>query len=690
MSAQPSQYATIRLLIAEKSENAAFELDSALRNHNIATKLLVSDDLAHIGQLLQDGALDLVLFNDQIEGLAQALPRFRDVSPLTPMIILASEEPSRWSIAETLALGATDLVPADSLTQLSLVVSRELRHVAAQDDFTRIEAALIEAERRCQLLLQESSAAIAYVHEGMHIHANEKYLGLFGYNDAEDLSAVSLVDLLSAESGTELKTQLKALRQSDIEASFDFSGHHRLGHAISGSMMLKHTQYEAEPCLQVTVNSAGVIPELAPEDTAITPEHSVDVNGFTHRANTLCQTDSRLAYVLICGLDNYHDLQLAYGLSGTETICQTVWEQVQQWVPDCPITRPAQQYFGLAIGVKRREDATEIAEKLRSGVDDMMFEVRDKTVRPTISISGMYIEDNEPNGADTALEEAFARLMQMSDMEKINTVSIPTIAEESAGFNSGDARIVLRHVNEAIDKKSFVLLFQPIISLRGDADEHYEVFLRMKDHDGELIQPARFLQTAIDNNVAGKIDRWVILQAIKTLSVHRAKGHPTRLTINLTANSVVDPDFMPWLEVAIRAARLPSDALVFQITEKDATTYLRQTGECMDGLRNLHFRTSLSRFGLVDNPFETFDHVNVDIVKLDGAQVGQISGNQALSGELVATIKELQAAGKLTVVPMVENATVLSTLWQAGANYIQGHYLQEPSLKMEYDFGHEE
>jgi EAL domain-containing protein (putative c-di-GMP-specific phosphodiesterase class I) len=35
---------------------------------------------------------------------------------------------------------------------------------------------------------------------------------------------------------------------------------------------------------------------------------------------------------------------------------------------------------------------------------------------------------------------------------------------------------------------------------------------------------------------------------------------------------------------------------------------------------------------------------------------------------------------------MVETANILSTLWQAGANYIQGHYLQEPSAEMDYDF----
>mgnify|MGYP006173315863 CR=1 FL=1 len=82
-----------------------------------------------------------------------------------------------------------------------------------------------------------------------------------------------------------------------------------------------------------------------------------------------------------------------------------------------------------------------------------------------------------------------------------------------------------------------------------------EVFLRMMDREGRKISPGEFLQTAIEHGVAAKIDRWVILQSIKMLSTHRSKGHNTRLTINLTANSVADPEFLQWLGVAIKAAR---------------------------------------------------------------------------------------------------------------------------------------
>ena len=49
-------------------------------------------------------------------------------------------------------------------------------------------------------------------------------------------------------------------------------------------------------------------------------------------------------------------------------------------------------------------------------------------------------------------------------------------------------------------------------------------------------------------------------------------------------------------------------------------------------------------------------------------------------------IKELHKLEKVTIVPFVENANVLSTLWQSGVHYIQGHYLQGPTDGMNYDF----
>ncbi len=245
----------------------------------------------------------------------------------------------------------------------------------------------------------------------------------------------------------------------------------------------------------------------------------------------------------------------------------------------------------------------------------------------------------------------------------------------------------LARITEVIENQSFRLLYQPIISLRGDDDEHYEVFLRMIDSEGNEHVPDQFLRTAIEHGVAAKIDRWVILQSIKALCLHRGKGHNTRLTINVTSNSVADGEFIKWLTVAIKAAWLPSDAVIFQITEKDATTFQNQTAEFVAGLKKMHCQASIGRFGLVAEPFALLEIVHADLVKIDGFHIKTL---QKPGDTIAPLLKELQSMGKLTIVPMVESAAQLTALWRAGANYIQGHYLQEPRPDMDYDFSVEE
>ena len=88
------------------------------------------------------------------------------------------------------------------------------------------------------------------------------------------------------------------------------------------------------------------------------------------------------------------------------------------------------------------------------------------------------------------------------------------------------------------------------------------------------------------------------------LSVHRSKGHNTRLTINLTGNSVTDPEFIQWLSVAIKAARLPSDAVIFQITEPTCD----RPGSS-SRVSKAYCRASLS--ALTDQPFEVLKHIPV-------------------------------------------------------------------------------
>ena len=77
----------------------------------------------------------------------------------------------------------------------------------------------------------------------------------------------------------------------------------------------------------------------------------------------------------------------------------------------------------------------------------------------------------------------------------------------------------------------------------------------------------------------------------------------------------------------------------------------------------------------------------VDYVKIDGSFTEEIQKNDEAKEQVKEMVQSLQTSGKLTIIPLVENASILATLWQAGVNYIQGYYLQAPVPEMNYDFG---
>ncbi|MFM8355329.1 MAG: EAL domain-containing protein, partial [Gammaproteobacteria bacterium] len=195
-----------------------------------------------------------------------------------------------------------------------------------------------------------------------------------------------------------------------------------------------------------------------------------------------------------------------------------------------------------------------------------------------------------------------------------------------------------------------------------------------------------FLGTAIEHGVAGKIDRWVILRAIRALLAERAKGLDTRLTINVSANSIIDPDFPAWLNVALNATRLPTDAVIIQFTERDVLDMTRQASQFVAALRATQCMSSLSRFGLTEDSFARLADLPVDFVKLDGALIEHIGADDAARGAVVRILGRLQQLGKPSIVPVVETASMLSLLWQAGASFVQGNYLQPPGPEMNFDF----
>ncbi|MGH8352610.1 MAG: EAL domain-containing protein [Pseudomonas sp.] len=678
---------TIRLLILEDSQNEAERLVSLFRNAGRATRvhrLVSSEDL---GEALQQ-SWDLLIAAPSSESLepSEALGAIRRQAKDIPVIQLVVGNDSD-AITEALALGAQDALPQGEDERLVLVANRELANLEERRARRAAEVALREAEKRCQLLLDSSVDAITYVHDGMHIYANRAYLELFGYEDADELEGMPMIDLIAARDQASFKDFLKNYRSAEGGAELVCDGVRDDGRSFQARMSFSPATYDGEPCIQVVIRAESGNAELEEKLREISSQDLVTglynrnyflelMDGAAERAVNAGQPAS-LAYIRV---DRYASLLAEIGLAGIDLLLTDLANLLRAYFAgEAQLARFGDDVFAVLQPGQTPEQVQPSLASLLKKVDSHLFDISGRTAQTSLSIGVAGLNEKTPKA-----QEVVDRAQRSADeLSGGNALKLYNPAAELAAAASRGSVVAM--VQQALENNSFRLLFQPIISLRGDSHEHYEVLLRLLNPQGSEVPPADFLGAAKDAGLGEKIDRWVILNSIKLLAEHRTKGHSTRLFVHLSGASLQDQTLLPWLSVALKAARLPSDALVFQFSEPDAIAYLKQAKALTQGLAELHCKVALSQFGCALNPFNSLKHLSIDFVKIDGSFSQDLSKAEHQES-LKTLLASLHAQAKLTIVPFVESASVLATLWQAGVNYIQGHYLQGPSQSMDYDF----
>lgn len=695
---------TIRLLILNNQRSEAERLISMLHasGHPCRAQHVESEEA--LVKLLQEQSWDLLIGNNDTTtpNPQAAIKQIRRLNKDVPVILLyeVDEDDSPFAVIEGLRMGATDVVDVDDDQHLLLVIDRELANREQRQARRNTDRRFREAERRSQQLLDSSRDAIAFIQDGLYLYANESFAELFGYQNRADIEAMPIMDMVAGTDQARLKNFLKdfTFKGDEAESStLDFTGITQKGEETHIGLEVSLVTYDEEPCIQFLARAAMASAAHANNEELEAQLKQIKwqdlVTGVYNRQYLLNQldhiidtVDEKQYYCLFyIELDKFSErVKNTFGVAGADLALIDIATLLRAKANTSDtIARLGDSTFAIISPNVKADAAVNRALQLCKDLEGHIIEIDHKTLQITCSI-GISLVNETTTSTNTVIEQA------RSAMEKINTKdgNSAILFEPDAPKNEIKIDITTA-IQQALANDRFRLLFQPIISLRGSDEEYYEVYLRMVDENGNEISPNHFLEAASNMSAATKIDRWVILESIKMLSQHRAKGNKTKLIVNIGRQSLCDESLIPWLAVAFKAAKLTADSIVFQAQEIDVTNHLNAAKNFSDGLTKLKTSFAISNFGCSLNPFNTLSHVTANMIKIDGSFTTDIQNNNESPETLIQLIEKLNGESKITLVPFVENASVLSTLWQAGAHYIQGHYLQEPSRGMTYDFNME-
>ena len=125
----------------------------------------------------------------------------------------------------------------------------------------------------------------------------------------------------------------------------------------------------------------------------------------------------------------------------------------------------------------------------------------------------------------------------------------------------------------------------------------FEVLIRMKGNQGELISPNAFLPAAERFGLMQDIDFWVINHALAALRETRDSPRPIGLTINISAQTLEKGGIPDYVTAKIVEYNVNPAALVFEITESHSISDLESAQRQLSALRALGCRIAVDDFG---------------------------------------------------------------------------------------------
>lgn len=687
---------TINLIIIDDSFDTEEKVISTLRAQGYAARSTRAEDDEDLIDAMKAHQADLILYSQGMEliSLKDTCKVVKDSSNNTPPPVIAVDKNEiNSNISQVISAGAMDLSSYENMNHLIQIINREVRAYRNSKQNLILQKALDESERRCNSLLGSSRDAIAYVHEGMHVYSNDSYLELFDIEQSDELEGIPILDMVAHDSRDDFKVFLRNYMKKDggLE-KLETRLHKPDGKEFDGEMEFSSARIDGEPCIQIVIRQEDVNTEELERQLKLLSQKD-QLTGLFNRQHCLeeleativdCDNTESVAAIMEIRLDNFDNVKNEVGVVGADKYITAVADKLQEAThEDDILSRYTHASFTIIAKGHDKDSIEDYAREIQDKISEFEVSIKDDTINTTCSVGIALIDKNSPES-----NEVLARVEKASDEATANgSNQLNTYTPKEGELTRHEADSKFRgQLTDAIKNNKFVLYYQPIVSLHGDTDERYEVFVRLKGDDNTLVMPQDFFPTAERIGMSVAVDRWVLTRTIQVLQERWKKGKRSRFFIKLSAASLKDESLIDWLDFQIKDKQLPADCLIFEVKEAAAVTNLKYTKTMCENLKRIKCGFVLDDFGTGANPFQLLDHIDVDYIRLDRSFMEDLAENTK-NQEAIQRITELAGErGKLTITQFVPDAASLSVLWGMGVNFIQGYFLQEPSPVMDYDF----
>ena len=224
-------------------------------------------------------------------------------------------------------------------------------------------------------------------------------------------------------------------------------------------------------------------------------------------------------------------------------------------------------------------------------------------------------------------------------------------------------------------ERELSLMFQPIVDVANGQTVGFEALARWQSPELGQVSPTDFIPTA---ERAGLINGLTVVLLRKALTAASQWPEPMRLSFNLSALDVSNPENLMRLVAIIGQSSVSPRLIEFEITETAMVSDIAIMMDAVEILKRVGVGISVDDFGSGFSSLKQVHQLRLDKMKIDRSFVTNIDNNiagQKIIKSLVSLCSDLKMA---CVVEGVETAAELKTVRDLGCQLVQGYYYSRP------------
>ena len=384
--------------------------------------------------------------------------------------------------------------------------------------------------------------------------------------------------------------------------------------------------------------------------------------------------------VLFIDLDRFKLVNDTQGHSAGDRLLQDAAVRLLQCVrAGDTVGRFGGDEFGAIVtDLAKPGDAGVVAQKVLDAIaQPFKLEAHDTYVSASIGITLFPADGDNPEAlvmnADTAMYRAKeqGRNTYQYFTREMNERALARVHMEAA-------------LRRAIERKEFLLHYQPKVDLSSRMICGFEALLRWRHPEKGLVLPGEFVSILEDAGLIVQVGEWVLQEVCSQIRSWQREGLPVKpITVNLSARQFQQKDFEATVRHVLREAQVDPALVEFELTESLLMSDPEGAARTLRGLKDSGVKISVDDFGTGYSSLAYLKRFPIDALKIDYSFVRDITTDPEDAMITLAIIGLAHNLKLKVVAEGVETQEQLELLAFNGCDEIQGYRFSVPTTPEE-------